>query len=248
MHLDADVELHYALTEDRLFGERVCQFLKLLCGLSSWKLCLPTGHWKVAGTLMCVAMSCQRLLGMIQCTGHTEHMPVRTWCCLSGIRCHWIWLMWEPYKWLWKQTLKEYLVQFIDTQSISSLLTIYLKMEKDTAEICRSYIIFFALLIWEKKKLSGCDAILFCRNRAVVQQKHNNFLFDLCHCYYSEGEGAKEYEVSSCLKIIAFNHLLKCWNSKWCWKIMIKKNVKCTMGNNSKKLLTVLSRKLVTPT
>lgn len=87
----------------------------------------------------------------------TQNMCLlRAWCCLSGIRCHWIWLMWEPYKWLWKQTLKEYLVQFIDNQSISSLLTICLKMEKDTAEICRSYIIFFALLIWgEKKSFQG---------------------------------------------------------------------------------------------
>lgn len=40
--LDSDVELHYASTEECLFGERVCQFLKILSGLSSWKLSLAT--------------------------------------------------------------------------------------------------------------------------------------------------------------------------------------------------------------
>lgn len=68
LHLGTDADLHYALTEGHLLGERVRQFLKFLCGPSSWKLYLATGHWKVAETPMCVAMSCQRLLGMIQCS------------------------------------------------------------------------------------------------------------------------------------------------------------------------------------
>jgi len=41
----------------------------------------------------------------------------------------------------------EDLVQFIDSQSVNSLVTIYLEMEKDTAQICRYYTILYSLHI-----------------------------------------------------------------------------------------------------
>lgn len=68
----------------------------------------------------------------------------------------------------------EDLVQFIDTQSVSSLLTIYLKMEKYTTQLCRSYI--FALLIWNKKSFQGVIQYYFAETRQLFNRNIINFL------------------------------------------------------------------------
>lgn len=121
---------YYAMAEDHPLWENECQFLKLSWRQSSWKFCLAASHWKVAGAPVYAALSCQRLLGMIQCIVQTENLSI-TWCLLIGVRCCWIGLMQGLYKWLWKWTLTEDLVQCTDKQSLSVLVAIHLKIEED---------------------------------------------------------------------------------------------------------------------
>lgn len=130
LHLDIDMQPHYAMAEDHPLWENECQFLKLSKFLKILFSCRSLKSHRSSSVCVIELSGCLAWFNAL--CKQTICLSI-AWCLLFGVRGCWIWSMQGPYKCLWKWTLTEDFVQFTDNQSLNVQVAIYPKMEKNNS-------------------------------------------------------------------------------------------------------------------